>query len=146
MRTEFWAACAKRLFFLDKLRNRARLQLKLEHARTAEGLRFVTVAVRRVMSVAYKTPVQLIETVDKPVGGYLTFRQFLYILGGVGLAALFSRPFWKALSFGAAIITLLLCVGPACVLAFYRVGSLGLDDYLWGALHFFLAPKRWPEK
>lgn len=98
-----------------------------------------------MLFVAYKTPVQLIETIDKPIGGYLTFRQFLYLLGGAAVAALFSRPFWRVLSLEAALVTVLLGVAPACALAFYKLGSFGLDDYLWGLVHFSLTPKRWPE-
>lgn len=61
------------------------------------------------------------------------------------MAALFSRPFWRVLSLEAALVTVLLGVAPACALAFYKLGSFGLDDYLWGLVHFSLTPKRWPE-
>ncbi|MGI9951318.1 PrgI family protein [Moorellaceae bacterium AZ2] len=96
--------------------------------------------------MAYRTPVQLIETVDKPIGGYLTFRQFFYLLGGAAAAALLCRPFWQVFPFEVIAVLVVVSMIPACALAFYKVGSMGLDDYLWGVLHFLTVPKHWPEK
>lgn len=94
--------------------------------------------------MVYKTPVQLIYSVDKAIGGYLTYRQFFYLLGGLALAGIFYLPFWGRWSLPTALAVVFLCEIPFGMLAFIKVGHIKLDDYLLGYVHFKLAPKYWP--
>lgn len=95
--------------------------------------------------MVYKTPVQLIYSVDKAIGGYITVRQFFYLLAGLALAGLFYLPFWGHWSFLTAIVVILACEIPFGMLAFMKAGYINLDEYILGFVHYKLSPIYWPE-
>lgn len=94
--------------------------------------------------MVYKTPVQLIYSVDKAIGGYITVRQFLYLAAGAALAGLFYLPFWGKWSLLTGVIVTGICEAPFAALAFLKVKETKLDDYLMGYIHFRQSPKTWP--
>ncbi|HOV79392.1 MAG TPA: PrgI family protein [Bacillota bacterium] len=78
----------------------------------------------------YPVPVQS-ENEERVIGGYLTLRQFAYIVlgvalgGGISFGALFFLPIYIKLFFMALFVV------SGVLLAFVSVDDMGLDRYLW---------------
>jgi len=82
----------------------------------------------------YPIPVQS-DNEERVIGGYLTLRQFAYVVlgfalgGGISFGALFFLFIY------VRIFIMLLFVVSGLLLAFVVVDDMGLDRYLW---HWFL--------
>ena len=83
----------------------------------------------------FKVP-QFIEIEDK-IFGPLTFKQFAFLLGGVGGVYLFYKllPFWLAIFFIIPI------GGLSLLLAFYKYNGKPFVFYLQAGLNFILSKK-----
>lgn len=79
---------------------------------------------------------QFIEIEDK-LFGPLSFRQFIYLIGGGGLAYILYR----LLPFFIAVIPMILVVGLALALAFYKVNNKPFIFTLQAAFNYILAGK-----
>jgi hypothetical protein len=79
----------------------------------------------------YQVP-QFIEVEDKLIGP-LTFKQFIYIAGGVGLCVVFFAylPIVFALLFSAAVI------GLAAALSFYKVNGKSFIEMLEAGFNYY---------
>lgn len=75
---------------------------------------------------------QFIEVEDKIFGPF-TWKQFIYLAGGVGLGVVIflTLPFFFFVIFGAPI------AGLAVLLAFYPVNNRPFDIFLESMLHFY---------
>lgn len=75
---------------------------------------------------------QFIEIEDK-IFGPLTFKQFIYVVGGAGLSYIIYRflPLWIGVVLIAFVVALSLA------LAFYKVNNKPFIDILQAALRFF---------
>jgi hypothetical protein len=78
----------------------------------------------------YQVP-QFIEVEDK-IFGPLTWRQFIYIGGGLGLSVII----YLYLPFFIAVILVLLVMAFASLLAFYKVNNRSFVDMLGAAFSF----------
>ena len=79
---------------------------------------------------------QFIEVEDK-IFGPLTFRQFIYILGGLGASYLC----WRLLPLFIAIPLIVVCGGLAAALAFFEYNGRPFILSLENAFYFFIHPK-----
>lgn len=80
---------------------------------------------------------QFIEIEDK-LFGPLTFKQFLYVGGGLGLAFIFFKfiPY-----FYVALVPMILSVAFGCALAFYKINNRSFVEILESALKFYMGTK-----
>lgn len=83
----------------------------------------------------YQVP-QFIEVEDK-IFGPLTFRQFVYMAGGAGLAIIF----FVTLPLFIAIILTVPALGAAAALAFYKINDRPLIDVIESAVSYFFKQK-----
>jgi hypothetical protein len=83
----------------------------------------------------FKVP-QFLDIEDKIFGPF-TFRQFVYLAGGAGLAFVFYRLFGLILG----LIPILVVVGLAGALAFYRPNNKPFINMLESVLKYFLQDK-----
>lgn len=83
----------------------------------------------------YQVP-QFIEIEDK-IFGPLTFKQFVYIGGGVGMAFVF----YKLLPFILALPFMIATAGFGFALAFYKVNNKPFIDVVKSAVKFFFGNK-----
>jgi len=95
----------------------------------------------------YQVP-QFIEVEDK-IFGPLTLKQFIYLVGGVGM----SFVLWRLLPLPIAIFFILLVMGFSAGLAFYRVNNRpfvlfleSLLKYVFSKRLYLWNPKRASEK
>ena len=80
---------------------------------------------------------QFIEIEDKIVGP-LTFRQFLFIVGGLGAAFIFYQlPIWSGVKFFLVILSM----GVGAAFAFYRVNNKTLLATIEDAFMFYVGRK-----
>lgn len=81
---------------------------------------------------------QFIEVEDK-IFGPLTWRQFVYLAGGIGMAVamFFFLPFILFAFFGIPLAIL------AAALAFYPVNNRPFSYFLEGVVNFLFRPKRY---
>lgn len=80
---------------------------------------------------------QFIEIEDKIVGP-LTFKQFLYIIGGLGGSFIFYQlPIWNGVKFFLVILS----AGIGLAFAFYRVHNKSLLELLEAASMFYAGKK-----
>lgn len=79
---------------------------------------------------------QFIDVEDK-IFGPLTFKQFIYLAGGAGASVLM----WTFLPKIVAILLILIVVGLACALAFYKINNKPFVDFLESAFKYSLAGK-----
>lgn len=83
----------------------------------------------------FKVP-QFIDIEDKIFGPF-TFRQFVYIIGGVGI----SYVFYKLLPFWINIFLIPLVVALAVSLVFVKINSKPFEYYLEAAFSYFVSSK-----
>jgi hypothetical protein len=81
----------------------------------------------------YQTP-QFIEE-DEKLFGPLTFRQFVYLVGGVGI----SFVVYKTLPFLVGLLVIIPLMMVSLALAFYRVNERPFIDTLEAAFYFFFS-------
>jgi hypothetical protein len=79
----------------------------------------------------YQVP-QFIEVEDK-IFGPLTWKQFVYVGGGIGLSVII----YLYLPFFFAVILILLVMGFAGMLAFYKVNNRNFVDILGAGFSFY---------
>lgn len=79
---------------------------------------------------------QFIDVEDK-IFGPLTFRQFVYLVGGAGLAYIL----WKALPLFFAILLIIPIGGLAFALAFIKVNNRPFIDIIESGTNYFLRTK-----
>lgn len=83
----------------------------------------------------YQTP-QFIEE-DEKLFGPLTFRQFVYLVGGLGI----SFAIYKLLPFLIAILVIIPVLGTCLALAFYKINERPFIDTLEAAFFFFFSSR-----
>ncbi len=79
---------------------------------------------------------QFIDVEDK-IFGPLTFKQFIYLAGGAGASVIL----WSFLPKIVAVLLILIVVGLACALAFYKINNKPFVDFLESAFKYSLAGK-----
>ncbi len=79
---------------------------------------------------------QFIDVEDK-IFGPLTFKQFIYLAGGAGASVIM----WVFLPKILAVLLILVVVGLASALAFYKVNNKPFVDFLESAFKYSLAGK-----
>jgi hypothetical protein len=79
---------------------------------------------------------QFIEIEDK-IFGPLTFKQFLYVVGGVGLAFIF----YVYLPIYLSIVPIALIIGLSLLLAFFKYNERPFIQLVESAFYYFLANK-----
>lgn len=79
---------------------------------------------------------QFIDVEDK-IFGPLTFKQFIYLAGGAGASVIV----WTFLPKILAVLLILIIVGLAAALAFYKVNNKPFVDFLESAFKYSLAGK-----
>jgi hypothetical protein len=88
----------------------------------------------------YQTP-QFIEE-DEKLFGPLTFRQFVYLIGGLGI----SFVVYKLLPFLLAILFIIPIMMTALALAFYKVNERPFIDTLEAAFYFIFSNRLYTYK
>jgi len=88
----------------------------------------------------YQTP-QFIEE-DEKLFGPLTFRQFVYLVGGFGI----SFVAYKALPFLISLLVIAPVVAVSLAMAFYRVNERPFIDILEAAFYFFFSKRLYTYK
>jgi hypothetical protein len=83
----------------------------------------------------FQTP-QFIDVEDK-IFGPLTFKQFVYLVGGAGLIFIF----WKLLPLFVAVILIVPAAIFAGALAFYKVNNKPFINVLQAGFSYFSGPK-----
>lgn len=80
---------------------------------------------------------QFIEIEDKIVGP-LTFKQFLFLIGGGGAAFIFYQlPLWVSVKFFLVILS----IGVGAAFAFFKINSKSLLSIIEDALTFYIGKK-----
>ncbi|MDQ5927879.1 MAG: hypothetical protein QG633_317 [Patescibacteria group bacterium] len=79
---------------------------------------------------------QFIDVEDK-IFGPLTFKQFIYLAGGAGASVIM----WTFLPKIVAILLILVVLGFAAALAFYKINNKPFVDFLESAFKYSLAGK-----
>lgn len=79
---------------------------------------------------------QFIDVEDK-IFGPLTFKQFIYLAGGAGASVIM----WTFLPKIVAILLILVVLGLAAALAFYKINNKPFVDFLESAFKYSLAGK-----
>ena len=88
----------------------------------------------------YQTP-QFIEEEEK-LFGPLSFRQFVYLVGGLGI----SFIIYKTLTFYIAVLIIIPAIMLSIALAFYKVNERPFIDTVEAAFYFFISHKLYTYK
>jgi dihydrofolate reductase len=89
---------------------------------------------------AYPVPVQLLEPEERIIGGYLTFRQLIYLIAGFALGGGLT----VAMSFLPIILRIMVCmlfVTVGVCFAFFKPYDTNLDVFLYRWFEWRFKPR-----